>query len=177
MRSGTAAGLKQEAPEEPGALSLAGRRLLLVEDDALNGEISREMLEGEGCRVETAEDGDIAVEMLRQAAPGYYDLVLMDIQMPRMNGYQAARAIRQLSNPAVAQIPIIAVTANAFEEDRQAAMEAGMNGHVAKPIDITALEQTLRKFVTQDVTPPPPKRKIFTSDPATPKKRPFPWWK
>ena len=100
----------------------------------------------------------------------------MDIQMPRMNGYQAARAIRQLSNPAVAQIPIIAVTANAFEEDRQAAMEAGMNGHVAKPIDITALEQTLRKFVTQDVTPPP-KRKIFTSDQATPKKRPFPWWK
>ena len=176
FRIGTAADLKQEAPEEPGALSLAGRRILLVEDNALNREISREMLEGEGCRVETAEDGDIAVEMLRQAAPGYYDLVLMDIQMPRMNGYQAARAIRQLSNPAVAQIPIIAVTANAFEEDRQAAMEAGMNGHVAKPIDITALEQTLRKFVTQDVTPPP-KRKIFTSDQATPKKRPFPWWK
>jgi CheY-like chemotaxis protein len=93
-----------------------------------------------------AEDGDIAVDKLNKAAPGDYDLILMDVQMPRMNGYEATRAIRKLDNPQKASIRIIAMTANAFEEDKKNAFDAGMNGHLAKPIDAQKLIQTLTDF-------------------------------
>ena len=124
-----------------------GKRILLVEDNALNREISREILEADGFAVEDADDGDVAVEKIRWAEPGYFDLVLMDIQMPRMDGYEATRRIRALDNPELARIPIIAVTANAFEEDRMAALDAGMDGHVAKPIDVRILRQTIARYL------------------------------
>ena len=122
---------------------LSGKKILLVEDNELNREIATDILEEEGILVETAEDGDIAVSKLESAVPGQYDLILMDIQMPRMNGYDATRAIRALPSPHAARIPIIAMTANAFEEDRKLALEAGMNEHVAKPIDLPKLLSVL----------------------------------
>lgn len=141
-----------ESLEEKGGpgdqeLRAEGKRILLVEDNALNREISREILEADGFAVEDADDGDVAVEKIRWAEPGYFDLVLMDIQMPRMDGYEATRRIRALDNPELARIPIIAVTANAFEEDRMAALDAGMDGHVAKPIDVRILRQTIARYL------------------------------
>lgn len=100
-----------------------------------------------GVIVETAEDGDIAVDMVQKAADGKYDLILMAVQMPRMDGYAATKAIRALKDPEKASLPIIAMTANAFEEDRQNALAAGMNDHLAKPIDIEKLVNTLTKFM------------------------------
>ena len=126
---------------------LAGKKILLVEDNELNREIATDILEEEGILVDTAEDGDIAVSKLESAAPGQYDLILMDIQMPRMNGYEAARAIRALPDPCAARIPIIAMTANAFDEDKQNAFEAGMNGHIAKPIDVPTLLKALGELL------------------------------
>ena len=123
--------------------SFAGKRLLLVEDNALNREIAMEILKEAGFLVDTAEDGAEAVERMEQAAPGQYDLILMDIQMPRMDGYEATRQIRALPDAAKAGIPIFAMTANAFEEDRQNALKAGMDGHIAKPLDIPHLLQVL----------------------------------
>ena len=119
------------------------KRILVVEDNALNREITRELLEQEGVVVEEAEDGDVAVEKVKWSTKGYYDLILMDIQMPRMNGYEAAKTIRNLPNPAHNSIPIIALTANAFEEDRQDALDAGMNNHVAKPIRKSELKRAI----------------------------------
>ena len=128
-------------------LDMTGKRVLLVEDNALNREISRELLENEGILVEEAEDGEAAVEAVRNSIPGYYDMILMDIQMPKMDGYEATRRIRALPDSALSQIPIVAVTANAFEEDRQAARKAGMNGHIAKPISVKQLrEQMVRSM-------------------------------
>ena len=126
-------------------LDMSGKRVLLVEDNELNREISRELLENEGILVEEAEDGDAAVEIVRNSVPGYYDMVLMDIQMPKMDGYEATRQIRALSDPALSQISIVAVTANAFEEDRHAAREAGMNGHIAKPISVKQLREQMAR--------------------------------
>ena len=126
---------------------LSGKKILLVEDNELNREIAVDILSEEGMIVDSAEDGDIAVEMMRNAVKGQYDLILMDIQMPRMNGYDATRAIRSLPDPDVSGIPIIAMTANAFDEDRQDAFAAGMNGHLAKPIDIDKLKATLAEFL------------------------------
>lgn len=111
-------------------------RILLAEDNEINREIAVELLSGAGFIVETAENGQIAVDMLSASEPGYYQLVLMDIQMPVMNGYDATIAIRKLEDRALASVPILAMTANAFEEDRKAALACGMNGHMAKPIDI-----------------------------------------
>ena len=125
------------------SFALEGKKILLVEDNELNREIATEILEEEGILVDTAEDGDIAVEKMRHAAPGQYDLILMDIQMPRMNGYDATKAIRKLPDSAASGIPIIAMTANAFEEDKKNAIAAGMDGHIAKPIDVPKLLNTL----------------------------------
>ncbi|MBQ0108968.1 MAG: response regulator, partial [Clostridiales bacterium] len=129
------------------SLDLAGKKILLVEDNMLNREIATEILEEEGIVIDTAEDGDIAVEKMRTASEGQYDLILMDIQMPRMNGYDATRAIRKLPNSYASGIPIIAMTANAFEEDKQNAFAAGMNGHIAKPIDVPKLLGTLSEIL------------------------------
>ena len=118
-------------------------RILLAEDNELNQEIAEAILEEAGFALETAENGQIALEMVARSTPGYYQLVLMDIQMPVMDGYEAAKAIRGLEDPALANIPILAMTANAFEEDKQAALQCGMNGHIAKPIDIEKLLETL----------------------------------
>ena len=133
-----------EIPEE-GYPELSGKKILLVEDNELNREIAAEILEEEGVIMDFAEDGDIAVEKMRTAEPGKYDLILMDIQMPRMNGYEATKAIRKLPGGYAAGIPIIAMTANAFEEDKQNALSAGMNGHLAKPVDIPKLLGTLNE--------------------------------
>lgn len=97
--------------------------------------------------VDTAEDGTVAVEKMKENPAGTYDLILMDVQMPIMNGYQATRAIRALEDSARAAIPIVAMTANAFDEDRMLALEAGMDGHIAKPIDIAMLMETLREIL------------------------------
>ncbi|MDE6020897.1 MAG: response regulator, partial [Ruminococcus sp.] len=124
-----------------------GRKILLVEDNELNQEIAQAILENMGFIIDTADDGTVAVEMIKKMPADTYDLILMDIQMPIMNGYQATRAIRALDDIAKAKIPIVAMTANAFEEDRQEAMEAGMNGHVAKPINIEKLIETLKDIL------------------------------
>ena len=124
-----------------------GRRILLVEDNELNREIAQEILREYGFRVDTAENGAVAVEKVCTAAPGSYDLVLMDVQMPVMDGYTATRKIRALDDPARAKIPILAMTANAFDEDRCNALESGMNGFLSKPIVIGDLVQELRKIL------------------------------
>ena len=124
-----------------------GRRILLVEDNELNREIAQEILREYGFRVDTAENGAVAVEKVCTAAPGSYDLVLMDVQMPVMDGYTATRKIRALDDPARAKLPILAMTANAFDEDRRNALESGMNGFLSKPIVIGDLVQELRKIL------------------------------
>ena len=124
-----------------------GKKILLTEDNELNREIAVELLKEEGFILDTAEDGTIAVEKMRTAKPGQYDLILMDIQMPIMDGYEATRQIRKLKNPETANIPIVAMTANAFEEDRQKALEAGMNEHVSKPIDLARLLEAVKKVL------------------------------
>lgn len=126
---------------------LRGTRILLTEDNDLNAEIATELLQEEGCTVDRAKDGVECVDMLEKAATGTYQLILMDIQMPVMNGYDAAKKIRRMDDPQKADIPIIAMTANAFTEDRQAALDAGMNDHIAKPINMNVLVPTLRKYL------------------------------
>ncbi len=122
-------------------------RILLVEDNELNQEIAAEILQESGFTVEIAGNGKIAVEMLEKSQPGYYQLILMDVQMPVMNGYEATRAIRKLKDTQLAAIPILAMTANAFEEDKQEALKSGMNGHIAKPINIDNLMSTLKRVL------------------------------
>ena len=122
-----------------------GRCILLVEDNALNSEIAVEILNEYGFLVDTAENGEVAVEKVKNSVPGNYDLVLMDVQMPVMNGYEATKAIRALADPALAGITILAMTANAFEEDKKEALECGMNGFLSKPIVIEELLAALQK--------------------------------
>lgn len=144
--------LGKEPAREPAAqqqteeVSFAGKKVLLVEDNEMNREIATEILEEDGFIVDTAEDVDVAVEKMRSAQSGAYDLVLMDIQMPTMDGYEATRQIRALGTE-ISAIPILAMTANAFEEDRKLALEAGMNEHIAKPIDMEKLKKMLAKFL------------------------------
>ena len=136
--------LQQQMEEQPENVSLAGRRLLLAEDNGLNAEIAMTILQDADAEVELAADGKIAVDKLQDVPAGYYDAILMDIQMPNMNGYEATKAIRKLTDER-AKIPIIAMTANAFEEDRQAALAAGMDDYVAKPVEISELFRTIMK--------------------------------
>ena len=127
--------------------SLSGTKILLAEDNDLNAEIAVELLQEEGCTVDRAKDGVECVDMLEKAANGTYQLILMDIQMPVMNGYDAAKKIRRMDDLPKADIPIIAMTANAFSEDKQAALDAGMNDHVAKPINRNVLVPTIQKYL------------------------------
>ena len=124
----------------------SGKRLLVVEDNELNLEIATTILEEAGFTVETAENGRVAVEKVEAAAPNWYDLVLMDIQMPEMDGYEATRRIRALADKEKAGVPIVAMSANAFEEDKKNAMSAGMNGHIAKPLDVELLFRILSEL-------------------------------
>ena len=136
-----------DQPADEGAaepeIDFSQKRLLLVEDNMINREIAQMILSQAGFTVETAEDGQAAVDMVSASAPGYYDAILMDIQMPVMDGYEATRQIRSLTDPALARIPILAMTANAFKEDVQAALDAGMQAHIAKPIDVGVLMKAL----------------------------------
>ena len=136
--------LQQQMEDQPENVSLAGRRLLLAEDNGLNAEIAMTILQDADAEVELAADGKIAVDKLQDVPVGYYDAILMDIQMPNMNGYEATKAIRKLTDER-AKMPIIAMTANAFEEDRQAALAAGMDDYVAKPVEISELFRTIMK--------------------------------
>lgn len=136
----------QNVESLPNTPVLEGKRILLAEDNELNAEIAISLLEDVGLSIDRACDGVACVKMLSDCEPGYYDAILMDIQMPNMTGYEATRRIRSLSGPK-SQIPIIAMTANAFEEDKQAALDCGMNGHVAKPIDIEVLLEELYRHL------------------------------
>lgn len=124
-----------------------GKRILLAEDNDLNAEIAATILEETGFMVERAADGIICVDMLEKAEAGYYDLILMDIQMPNMDGYKATQTIRKFSDKEKADIAIIAMTANAFEEDKRNAYKAGMNGHIAKPINVNELMAALAEIL------------------------------
>ena len=137
----------ESEPVIPLSEGLKGKRLLLVEDNELNREIAEEILRESGFEVESAEDGTVAVDMVRNSEPGYYSLILMDVQMPIMDGYEATKAIRALDNKALAEIPIVAMTANAFDSDRKAAIESGMNDHITKPIDVQALTETISRIL------------------------------
>lgn len=139
-------GGKQEKEAEK-HYDFSGKRILLAEDNELNAEIATEILTEAGFMVEHVENGKLAVERIAAAQPEEFQLVLMDVQMPEMDGYEATRRIRAMENKALAEIPIIAMTANAFEEDRQAALDAGMNMHIAKPLDIDILFQVLTEIL------------------------------
>ena len=140
--------LLQMATETVKTENLAGKKVLLVEDNELNREIAKTLLEEEGLMIEEAEDGDVAVEMVKNSN-GKYDFVLMDIQMPHMNGYQATQAIRGLEDEKLSHIPIIAMSANALEEDKRESLRSGMDMHLAKPIEmdkvLAALEWMMLK--------------------------------
>ena len=136
---------KEETPAAP--YRFEGKKVLLVEDNLLNQEIAQAILQDAGFTVDTADDGDVAVERLQDSKQGEFDLVLMDIQMPKMDGYAATRQIRTLPSD-VANVPIVAMTANAFEEDKQRAIRAGMNAHIAKPIEAGRLMETLSHILT-----------------------------
>ena len=146
-RQAAPAGEEPELAEDIAEPSFQGRRVLLVEDNELNREIADELLSAMGVTVEQAEDGRQALDMVSQSPPRYYDLVLMDVQMPVMNGYEAARAIRTLGRPDAGALPIVAMTANAFAADIRAALDAGMNDHLAKPVEVAKLAQTLKRWL------------------------------
>ena len=135
-----------EKPEDNPAL-FSGKRALLAEDNVMNQMIAQAILTEHGFDVETVEDGAAAVEKMKTMPAGYYDIILMDIQMPVMNGYEAAKQIRALDDRSKAAIPIVAVTANAFEEDRQISLDAGMNGHLTKPYDVSVMIETLNALL------------------------------
>ncbi len=141
---------ERETETEISSDMFVNKRILLAEDNELNREIAVEILHGKQFIVETAENGQIAYDMVKNSEPGYYDLVLMDVQMPVMDGYTATRNIRQLENVKLANIPIIAMTADAFEEDRKKALDAGMNGHLAKPIDINEMLKYLQRILSEN---------------------------
>lgn len=130
-------------------IEFIGKKVLLVEDNELNQEIAQEILSEAGFKVEVATDGMEAVEKVEQSVPGQYDVILMDVQMPRMNGYEATKYIREIEDRSKANIPIVAMTANAFEEDKKAALDAGMDAHIAKPIEVGKLKATLQQVFSR----------------------------
>ena len=138
---------EKQAPAVKDSLHHHRGRILLAEDNELNQEIATAILGEAGFTIDVAENGQIALDMLKKSEPGYYQLVLMDVQMPVMNGYEAATCIRQLEDKALSSIPILAMTANAFEEDKKEALKCGMNGHIAKPIDVDTLFKTLDEIL------------------------------
>lgn len=148
----------QPEPEAPltqlNELNLSNRRVLLAEDNELNAEIAIEMLQMTGLSVEHAVDGKAAVDMISAHPEGYYDLIFMDIQMPNLNGYDATRAIRAIDRADCRNMPILAMTANAFAEDVLAAKTVGMNAHIAKPLDWNVLADALRKWLSPDLALP-----------------------
>ncbi len=136
-----------QAAEVPAGASFEGRHVLIAEDQPLNAEVLTDLLEMEDVTCEWAENGQKAVEMFEQSAAGHFDAILMDMRMPVMDGLTAAREIRKLSRPDAATIPIVALTANAFEEDVRQCLEAGMNAHLSKPVDIDKLKETLGRLI------------------------------
>ncbi len=143
-RYADSAAVHEEAEQE--AAEFTGRRILLAEDNELNWEVANELLSDMGAQLEWAEDGQICLEKFEASTVGYYDLILMDIRMPRMTGYETAEAIRALSRPDAGQIPIIAMSADAFPEDVRRCLACGMNGHISKPVDPAALSKQLEKL-------------------------------
>jgi len=127
--------------------SLDGLHFLAAEDNEINAEILSEILEIEGASCEIVENGQLAVERFQASSEGEFDAILMDVQMPVMNGHEATRAIRRLPRSDAAKIPILAMTANAFAEDEKAALDAGMDAHVAKPIDVALLKKVIRHYI------------------------------
>ena len=145
--------LETDSPANAGnseSIDLAGHRILLVEDNAINAEIARMILEQYGAEVQQAENGKTGLEALQEKGPGYYDAVLMDIQMPVMNGFEATKAIRALGGAYATALPIIAMSANAYDEDVRDCLAAGMNGHIAKPFNPDELMRILRRYISAD---------------------------
>ena len=140
----------RQAPEELMDISLEGVHVLLCEDNELNMEIAVYLLENAGAVVDCARDGREAVEKFRNSEPGGYDVILMDIRMPVMDGMEAARRIRGMERPDAAAVPIFAMTANAYEEDKKMSREAGMNEHLSKPIDTGLLYRTIRSYINRN---------------------------
>ena len=139
--------MRSYAESEP---DFTGKRILLAEDNEMNQMIALAILEESGFKVDIASDGAKAVEKMQEAPAGTYDIILMDVQMPNMDGYEAAKKIREMDDPEKAGIPIVAVTANAFDEDRKDAIEAGMNGHLAKPYDVPSIMATLKDLIGEN---------------------------
>ena len=139
--------VKENEPTSYDVNMFKDKRLLLVEDNELNREIAATILKEVGFIIDTAVDGQEAVNIIKESPASLYDLILMDVQMPVMNGYEATRAIRSLDDPVKANLPIIAMTANVFKKDLNDAKEAGMNGHIAKPLDIEKMFATLAEFL------------------------------
>lgn len=128
-------------------MDIAGRRILLAEDNELNWEVASELLSDLGLELEWAEDGQICLDKFRDSPEGYYDAILMDLRMPNMTGYEAAKAIRELERPDASSVPIIAMSADAFSDDIQRCYDCGMNAHTAKPINVTELARLLKKYL------------------------------
>ena len=162
------AGEEKRSAEEAGdTASLAGRRVLIVEDLPENAEIVADLLELEEMETERAENGRTALDMFSASQPGHYDAILMDLRMPVMDGLEAARHIRALDRADAGRIPIIALTANAFESDVRASLEAGMNAHLAKPVDAEKLYETLRRSIRESAEAASTNARI-QADPAPP---------
>ena len=139
---------EESTAQKPKIVSFDGKKALLVEDNEINREIAQMLLSQAGFEIETAVNGKEALDLVSASEPGFYDVVLMDVQMPVMDGYTAAKAIRALSDPVLSEIPIVAMTANAFQEDIREAEEAGMNGHIAKPLDVATMMDTLEQVLS-----------------------------